>query len=64
MSLLRIDAGTTGGKSAVVPESGALLALAYVEYDYVHAQPLHVAWRQAPRVLDSKLSAHRGEELL
>ncbi len=34
MSLLGIDVGTSGCKTAVFSESGELLALAYEEYDY------------------------------
>ena len=39
MSLLGIDAGTSGCKAAVFSEEGQLLALAYEEYDYQHPQP-------------------------
>lgn len=38
MSLLGIDAGTSGCKSAVFSEDGRLLGLAYEEYDYSHPQ--------------------------
>jgi xylulokinase len=39
MSLLGIDVGTSGCKSAVFSESGKLLSLAYEEYDFLHPQP-------------------------
>ncbi len=41
MSLLGIDAGTTGCKAAVYSERGELLASAYEEYDVEHPQALH-----------------------
>lgn len=39
MSLLGIDVGTSGCKSAVFSEDGQVLASAYEEYDYQHPQP-------------------------
>lgn len=39
MSLLGIDVGTTGCKSAVFSEKGQLLALSYQEYDHQHPNP-------------------------
>ncbi|TVQ40486.1 MAG: hypothetical protein EA384_02850 [Spirochaetaceae bacterium] len=39
MSLLGIDVGTTGCKSAVFSADGSLLALRYVEYDIQRPQP-------------------------
>ena len=39
MSLLGIDVGTSGCKSAVFSETGQLLSLAYEEYDYLRPQP-------------------------
>ena len=39
MSLLGIDAGTSGCKAAVFAEDGRMLGLAYEEYDYTHPQP-------------------------
>jgi xylulokinase len=39
MSLLGIDVGTSGCKSAVFSERGDLLSLAYEEYDFQHPQP-------------------------
>jgi xylulokinase len=39
MSLLGIDAGTTGCKAAVYSKDGRLLRLAYREYDYQRPQP-------------------------
>jgi xylulokinase len=39
MSLLGIDVGTSGCKSAVFSEDGRLLSLAYEEYDFQHPQP-------------------------
>src|SRR5450759_1187608 len=39
MSLLGIDAGTTGVKAAVFSEDGELLTSAYAEYDVDHPQP-------------------------
>ncbi|MFU8774120.1 MAG: FGGY-family carbohydrate kinase, partial [Anaerolineales bacterium] len=39
MSLMGIDAGTTGCKAAVFAEDGRLLNLAYREYDYQRPQP-------------------------
>jgi xylulokinase len=39
MSLLGIDAGTTGCKAAVFAEDGQLLGSAYAEYDIRHPQP-------------------------
>jgi xylulokinase len=39
MSLMGIDLGTSGCKTAVFSETGDLLALAYEEYDYRHPQP-------------------------
>jgi xylulokinase len=38
MSLLGIDVGTSGCKSAIFSETGQLLSLAYEEYDYQHPQ--------------------------
>lgn len=51
MSLLGIDVGTSGCKSAVFSEDGALLGLAYEEYDYRHPHP---GWAEldAPAVWD------------
>lgn len=39
MSLLGIDVGTSGCKSAAFSETGEQLCLAYEEYDYLHPQP-------------------------
>ena len=39
MSLLGIDAGTTGCKAAVFSETGQQLAIAYEEYDIAHPHP-------------------------
>jgi xylulokinase len=39
MSLLGIDVGTSGCKSAVFSERGDLQSLAYEEYDFQHPQP-------------------------
>lgn len=39
MSLLGIDIGTSGCKSALFSETGALLGMAYEEYDYQHPHP-------------------------
>ena len=39
MSLMGIDAGTTGCKASVFAEDGRLLASAYEEYDILHPQP-------------------------
>ena len=39
MSLLGIDVGTSGCKAGVFSTTGALLSLAYQEYDYLHEQP-------------------------
>ncbi len=39
MSLLGIDVGTTGCKSALFTEEGRQLALAYEEYDILHPHP-------------------------
>ena len=39
MSLLGIDVGTTGCKTAVFSEDGQLLSSAYTEYDVRHPQP-------------------------
>ncbi len=39
MSLLGIDVGTSGCKSAVFSHAGRLLSLAYGEYDFQHPQP-------------------------
>jgi xylulokinase len=39
MSLLGIDVGTSGCKTAIFSDTGELLSLAYVEYDYQHQQP-------------------------
>lgn len=39
MSLLGIDVGTSGCKAAVFSTDGALLGLAYEEYDYQHPHP-------------------------
>ncbi|HEX9117147.1 MAG TPA: FGGY-family carbohydrate kinase [Anaerolineae bacterium] len=39
MSLLGIDVGTSGCKTAVFSETGQQLALAHEEYDYRHPQP-------------------------
>ena len=47
MSLLGIDVGTSGCKSAVLSEEGRLLGFAYEEYDYQNRRPGHA-------VLDSE----------
>ena len=49
MSLLGIDVGTSGCKTAVFSEDGRLLALAYEEYDYARPQ---AGWAEldAPQV--------------
>ncbi len=49
MSLLGIDVGTSGCKSALFAEDGALLGMAYEEYDYQHP---HAGWAEldAPAV--------------
>jgi xylulokinase len=39
MSLLGIDVGTSGCKTAVFSETGKQMSLAYVEYNYQHPQP-------------------------
>jgi sugar (pentulose or hexulose) kinase len=39
MSLLGIDAGTSGVKAAVFTQQGRLLASAYEEYDVQRPQP-------------------------
>jgi xylulokinase len=39
MSLMGIDVGTSGCKSALFSEDGQLLSLAYEEYDFQHPQP-------------------------
>ena len=39
MSLLGIDAGTTGCKAAVFSETGQQLAIAYEEYNIAHPHP-------------------------
>ena len=57
MSLLGIDVGTSGCKSAVFSEAGALLGLAYEEYDYRHPQPgwaeldTPAVWAQVKRTI-------------
>ena len=43
MSLLGIDVGTSGCKSAVFSETGELLTVAYEEYDMERPQP---GWAQ------------------
>ena len=43
MSLLGIDVGTSGCKSAVFSERGELLSVAYEEYDMERPQP---GWAQ------------------
>jgi xylulokinase len=49
MSLLGIDVGTSGCKTAVFSEDGQLLGLAYEEYDYQSPQP---GWAEldSPRI--------------
>jgi len=47
MSLLGIDAGTSGCKAAVFSVDGRMLALAYEEYDYEHRQPGWAEWDAA-----------------
>lgn len=57
MSLLGIDVGTSGCKAAVFSETGALLSLAYEEYDYGHPQPgwaeldAPAVWAQVKRTI-------------
>ena len=57
MSLLGIDVGTTGCKSALFSETGALLALEYREYD--HRSP-HPGWAE----LDSNEVWHKVKETI
>jgi xylulokinase len=60
MSLLGIDVGTSGCKSAVFSEAGDLLSLAYEEYDYRHPQ---LGWAEldAPAVwMQVKRTIHKA----
>jgi xylulokinase len=57
MSLLGIDAGTSGCKSALFSDTGELLSLAYEEYDYRHPHPgwaeldVPAVWTQVKRTI-------------
>jgi xylulokinase len=67
MSLLGIDVGTSGCKSALFSEDGALLGLAYEEYDYRHPHPgwaeldAPAVWAQVKRTIH-KAAAKPGRE--
>jgi xylulokinase len=62
MSLLGIDVGTSGCKSAVFSETGRLLCLAYEEYDYLHPRPgwaemdARQVWEQVKRTIQTASS--------
>ena len=69
MSLLGIDVGTSGCKSAVFSEAGELLGLAYEEYDYQHPQTgwaeLDVlpVWEQVKRTIRKTVAGARQDPL-
>jgi xylulokinase len=69
MSLLGIDVGTSGCKSAVFSETGEILSLAYEEYDYQHPQPgwaeldTPAVWEQVKRTIRKAAAAAGGDPL-
>ncbi len=69
MSLLGIDVGTSGCKSAVFSETGEQMSLAYLEYDYRHPQPgwaeldAPAVWAQVKRTI-RKAIAEAGRDPL
>lgn len=66
MSLLGIDVGTSGCKTAVFSEKGLQLSLAYEEYDYQHPRPgwaeldARQIWEQIARSIRKVVSASGG----
>jgi len=67
MTLLGIDVGTTGCKSAVFSETGGLLSVAYEEYDIQRPQPgwaeldsLEV-WKKVKLTIRRAAAGHHGE---
>ena len=69
MSLLGIDVGTSGCKSAVFSETGQQLSLAYEEYDYRHPQPgwaeldAPKVWAQVKATIGKAAAAAGGSEV-
>jgi xylulokinase len=67
MSLLGIDLGTSGCKSALFSEDGALLGLAYEEYDYRHPHPGWAeldapgVWEQVKRTIRQAAASAGGD---
>ena len=70
MSLLGIDVGTSGCKSAVFSENGELLSLAYEEYDFQHPQPGWAeldtprVWAQVKHTIRKAAAGARGDAVL
>ena len=66
MSLLGIDAGTTGCKAAVFSETGQQLAIAYEEYDIAHPHPgwdeldAFEVWDKIKQTISRVTAAARG----
>lgn len=66
MSILGIDVGTSGCKSAVFSEAGELLSLAYEEYDYLHPHPgwaeldVPAVWAQVKRTIGKAVAGAGG----
>jgi xylulokinase len=67
MSLLGIDVGTSGCKTAVFSENGQLLGQAYAEYDYQHSRPgwaeldAFQVWNQVKRTIGQALVDVKGD---
>lgn len=67
MSLLGIDAGTTGCKAAVFSETGRQLGIAYEEYDIRHPQPgwdeldAVAVWAAIRRTIRQAVAAAAGD---
>ena len=67
MSLLGIDVGTSGCKSAVFSETGDLLGLAYEEYNFLHPQPgwaeldAPAVWQQIQRTIRKAVADAAGQ---
>jgi xylulokinase len=69
MSLLGIDVGTSGCKTAVFSEDGRLLGLAYEEYDYQCPQPgwaeldSFKIWQEVKRTITQAVAAAKGDRV-
>jgi xylulokinase len=69
MSLLGIDVGTTGCKAGVLDAEGALLALAYREYETLHPQPgwaeldSRAVWGKVKEVVAEAAQASRRDPI-